>query len=446
MGLIAIPWLTLILYFLVGQRRFIGYVSARRSGDKALTAIVEQLNECLCHCSTRELEFFPEFNMFSHLTKIPASKGNRYRLLINGEEAFQSMFEAIEQSQHYIVLQFYIVRDDHTGTTLKNLLLRKLQQGVDIYFLYDDLGSAFLPNHYVTELENAGAKMASFNSLGRYLKRFQINFRNHRKILVCDGNCGFLGGLNVGDEYRGLSPKFSNWRDTHLKLTGPAVLTLQMAFLEDWYWATRTIPSLHWQPIANPSPQQQSASLDERSGVALILPTGPADKFETCELLYLSLIESARTKLWIASPYFVPDLQIMSALQLAALRGVDVRIMIPEKPDHKMVYYAAYTYLQKAEQFGIQILRYQTGFMHQKVILVDDRYASIGTANFDNRSMRLNFEVTALMIDPVLIHQVEAMLLKDFSHCQLMTSTLFKNRTFAFRLLCQTAKLMSPML
>jgi cardiolipin synthase len=448
MGFIALPWLTLVFYLVFGQRRFEGYVIARRTEEQHLTNIVRLINQHICDDAADRLKDYTELAIFSSLTKISVSFQNHYQLLQNGEATFNAMFAAIEQAKHYVLLEFYIVRDDDTGRRLQNLLLQKLTEGVEVYFLFDDFGSVFLPSSYVKALELAGARMASFNSQLRHIKRFQINFRNHRKILVCDGDVGFLGGLNVGDEYRGLSRRFAHWRDTHLKLSGPSVLTLQLTFLEDWYWATESIPELNWQalPETDQTACPKNAECPQNEGAVLILPTGPADPFETCGLFFLGLIESAKDRLWIASPYFVPDLQIMSALQLAALRGVDVRILIPENPDHKMVYYAAYAYLQTAEQYGIQIFRYQTGFMHQKVILVDQRYASVGTANFDNRSMRLNFEISALIIDPAFIAEVEAMLLNDFTKCRLMSTEQLPKSSLWFKLLCQAARLMAPML
>ena len=247
---------------------------------------------------------------------------------------------------------------------------------------------------------------------------------------------GFVGGINLGDEYLGTAMDQEPWRDTHCRIEGPAVTGLQLAWLEDWNWASNTRPELNWASVSQPPGDQE----------VLVLPTGPADTWETCTLFFLNCINNARTRIWIASPYFVPDFQIMNALQLAALRGVDVRILIPEKTDSPLVRLAAYSYLVQASQAGIGIYRYQPGFMHQKVVLVDSRYAAIGTANLDNRSMRLNFEITAVNTSPAFIQQVETMLEEDLGASRPMTEKDYRQRSILFRLGCRAVRLLAPLL
>ncbi|CAN0595355.1 unnamed protein product, partial [Ectocarpus sp. 12 AP-2014] len=327
-----------------------------------------------------------ELQVLCKLGRQSFTSNNRCALLRDGEATFDAVFEAMEDARRYILLEFYIVRSDKVGQRIKSILKRKLAEGVEVWFLYDDIGSVGLPRKYLTELADAGARVASFGDGNIRRRRFQINFRNHRKLLVCDGHTGFVGGINLGDEYLGTAMDQEPWRDTHCQISGPAVTGLQLAWLEDWNWASSEFPELSWEPDITPDGDQE----------VLILPTGPADTYETCALFFLNCINNARERIWIASPYFVPDFQIMNALQLAALRGVDVRIIIPEKSDNWLIKIAAYSYLVQACQAGVGIYRYQPGFMHQKVILVDNRYAAVGTANMDNRSMRLNFEITAI--------------------------------------------------
>jgi len=286
------------------------------------------------------------------------------------------------------------------------------------------------------QLTAAGARVASFGDGNVRRRRFQINFRNHRKLLVCDGTIGFVGGINLGDEYLGTAMDHEPWRDTHCRIEGPAVTGLQLTWLEDWNWASDECPDLDW------APQNNTAGEDR----VLMLPTGPADDWETCTLFFLNCINNARSRLWICSPYFVPDFQIMNALQLAALRGVDVRILIPEKSDSKLIGLAAYSYLVQASKSGVGIYRYQPGFMHQKVVLVDDRYAAVGTANLDNRSMRLNFEITAVTTAPHFISSVESMLEDDLDNCRLMTERDYRDRSILFRLTCRAIRLLAPLL
>jgi cardiolipin synthase len=342
----------------------------------------------------------------------------------------------MENARHYILLEFYIVRSDRVGRRIKSILERKLSQGVQVWFLYDDIGSAFLSSRWLKQLSAAGAQVASFGDGNVRRRRFQINFRNHRKLLVCDGQIGFVGGINLGDEYLGTAMDQEPWRDTHCQIEGPAVTGLQLAWMEDWNWASSERPHLNWSP---------KASLPGDEDV-LVLPTGPADTWETCTLFFLNCINNARTRIWIASPYFVPDFQIMNALQLAALRGVDVRILIPEKSDSQLIRLAAYSYLVQADQAGIGIYRYQPGFMHQKVVLVDDRYATVGTANLDNRSMRLNFEIMVVNTSARFIDQVEIMLQDDLRQSRRMTEGDYQDRSVLFRLGCRAVRLLAPLL
>ena len=240
----------------------------------------------------------------------------------------------------------------------------------------------------------------------------------------------------MGDEYLGKNPAFGAWRDTHVKLEGPVVQEIQFSFVEDWYWATSKIPELNWRP---------HKAEDGREKI-LMIASGPADNLETCGLMFVQAINDARQRVWIASPYFVPDLQILSALKLAALRGVDVRIMLPEKADHRTVYLASFSYYQNTLPHGIKIYRYTAGFMHQKVFLIDSSYAAVGTANLDNRSFRLNFEITILNYDSGFIKQVADMLSDDFSHSRPVTMEDYTQKSFFFKLAVRSARLLAPIL
>jgi cardiolipin synthase len=253
--------------------------------------------------------------------------------------------------------------------------------------------------------------------------------------VVVDGREAWVGGHNVGDEYLGLDPNFGPWRDTHVHIQGPAALALQLSFLEDWHWATDVILEVDWTP--HPA---TTANLP-----VLIVPTGPADPTETATLMFTQVINSARERVWIASPYFVPDQGVMNALRLAALRGVDVRILIPDKPDHLMVYLAAFHFYEEMKDSGIKVYRYTEGFMHQKSIVVD-QVSAVGTANFDNRSFRLNFEITAFFLDPEFTEEVEAMFEEDFRRARLMTPADVTDKPFWFRPAVRAARLTAPVL
>jgi len=436
-ALVGLPYIAVPMFVLFGRSRFGGYVKARRMGDQSLTTLLDQFEKQTTSISNPGHEHFSdELQVLCKLSRQPFTSGNQCTLLKDGTATFEALFEAMEDARQYILLEFYIVRSDKVGQRIKAILERKLAQGVEVWFLYDDIGSVLLSRRWLNELSAAGARIASFGNGNVRRRRFQINFRNHRKLLVCDGKVGFVGGINLGDEYLGTAMDQEPWRDTHCRIEGPAVTGLQLAWLEDWHWASNIRPELDWHPSFDTGGDQQ----------VLVLPTGPADTWETCTLFFLNSINNARTRIWIASPYFVPDFQIMNALQLAALRGVDVRILIPEKSDSRLIRLAAYSYLVQASQAGIGIYRYQPGFMHQKVVLVDDRYAAVGTANLDNRSMRLNFEITAVNTNEEFIRSVDAMLREDLEHCQRMTERDYQDRSILFRLSCRAVRLLAPLL
>jgi cardiolipin synthase len=314
-------------------------------------------------------------------------------------------------------------------------LIDQAQQGVRIYVMYDEIGSSKLTRTYLRRLRNQGIQVSPFNSTKGIRNRFQLNFRNHRKILVVDGQTGFIGGLNIGDEYLGKNPKYGPWRDTHMQLQGPAVNALQLSFLKDWYWAVRSVPKVYWQAEAE----------EPRGETALVLPTGPADELEFCSLFFNSLIPLAQTRLWIATPYFVPDEPTLSALKAAALRGVDVRILLPGRPDHLLVYLSAFSYYTELQATGIKLYRYHPGFMHQKVLLVDHQVAGVGTVNLDNRSFLLNFEIMAFLTQGAFLQHVEAMLDADLNSAKPVDLTEYSQRPFWFRLAVRVARLLAPL-
>lgn len=315
-------------------------------------------------------------------------------------------------------------------------MIRKAKAGVRVYFLYDKIGSHRLSVSYVAALRDAGIEISHFKATKGWRSRSQINFRNHRKVVVVDGRTAYVGGHNVGDEYLGCHPRFGPWRDTHIRIEGPAVQGVQLSFLEDWYWATHTVPQLHFVPKPAPDGEKK----------VLVLPSGPADDFETFNLFVVQAILAATQRLWIVSPYFVPDTDVMAALKLAGLRGLDVRIMLPKKSDNLLVDFATYSYFASLDRAGIKIYRFREGFLHQKVILIDDDVATVGTANMDNRSFRLNFEITIIVLDRIFAREVEGMLEADFSRSDQFDMAELDRRPFHFKLAIQTARLLAPVL
>lgn len=435
-SLITFPFIAVPAYWVFGHSRFKGYVKARYSSDKkineALTSIHKSLEPYMLEPVASPLL---AHTVVEKLADIPFLSQNSVELLIDGEEVFESILEGIAAAKTYIFFQFYIVHDDVIGKEIKTQLIAKAKEGVSVHFLYDEIGSHGLSESYKRDLKKHGIEVSSFNTQKGRGNRFQLNFRNHRKVVVVDGVSAWVGGLNVGDEYLGRDPKFGNWRDTHMKITGPSALAVQASFVEDWFWATeKTLPKITWTPVPAESGDAH----------VLIVPSGPADSMETASLMFLDAINVATERIWLATPYFVPDTEILSALHLASLRGVDIRIVIPDKTDNMLVNLSFYTYLEDTKNSNIRFFRYTDGFLHEKVMLIDNDAAIVGTANFDNRSFRLNFEISSIVVDEVFVKEVETMFVADFARSREMTKEEREKQSFWFKLVTRLARLTSP--
>lgn len=440
-SLVTFPYLALPLYWVFGRDRFHGYLEALREGalegsDRRIDRILPYLRACRAELPA---ERAADLGVLARLAGAPFTRGNRLELLIDGEATFSAIFAAIEGARDYLLIQSFIVKDDDLGRDLQARLIRRAGAGIRVFLLYDEIGSHALPKSYTDALRAAGVAVSGFHTTQGRRNRFQLNFRNHRKILVADGRVAFAGGLNVGDEYVGRGP-LGHWRDTHLRLEGPAAQALQLSFVQDWHWATGQVPQASWESADAPAAAPQGGH------AVLIYPTGPADDLERCSLFFQQAIAGARHRLWIASPYFVPDSPVFAALQLAALRGVDVRILLPAKADHWMVYLASFSFLAAADRAGIAIYRYLDGFLHQKAVLIDDAVASVGSANLDNRSMRLNFEVTAIVADQGFAARVHSMLEQDLLRARRASAADLTTRGPAFRWAVRAARLLDPIL
>lgn len=361
------------------------------------------------------------------------------KVLTNGDETFHAILEGLRKAKHHIHIEYYIVRDDRLGTTIKDILIQKAKEGVIVRFLYDAVGSFKLSNSYIEDLKRAGVEIVPFFPVRFPILNDKINYRNHRKIIVIDGDEGFVGGLNIGDEYLGENEYFGFWRDTHLYLRGEAVQSLQLIFLQDWFYMTGeavlTPEYLKTEPVEG----------DDWGGVQLVAG-GPDTQWETIKHLYFAMIASARKSIWIATPYFIPDDDILSALKVAALAGIDVRLLMPSKPDKRTVFYASRSYFPELLDAGAKIYEYEKGFLHSKIVIVDSNLASIGTANMDMRSFHLNFEVNAFLYDTKSIQK----LVKDFEDDLTVSNEIhkeqFRNRRLVMRIVESTYRLLSPLL
>jgi cardiolipin synthase len=432
LSLAFLPFPTAFIYLVFGWKHFDSYAKTKMEVRGGRLIRSEEL-------AVIDRDTGKDWPVQLRAAGMPFLAGNRVELLVDGEATFESILAGIATAQRYIFVQFYIIRHDALGQRFAAALMERARAGVAVYVLYDDVGSSQLSEEYKDRLRAEGIKVFGFNHRHRFLRIFgpmRINYRNHRKNVVVDGRIGWTGGINVGVEYLGQDPKFGHWRDTQLLVEGPAVSSFSLIFQEVWLWATSEVLN-----IAPPTPIDEPGTTP-----ALLMATGPADKFEACAIAFSDIIAQARQRLWVVSPYFVPDTDMRTALYAAQMRGVDVRIMLPEKPDHLLVWLASNAHADAMVRHGVGVYRYRRGFLHQKVLLMDDRMASVGSVNFDNRSFAINFEMTVWMPDPAVVGAVEDMLGHDFAECRQVTRDDVERRGTVRRFIEQAAKLFSPIL
>ena len=364
---------------------------------------------------------------------------NSVRLFTDGNEKFNALIEDMEKATQSIHMQYYIIKDDVLFSRIKDVLVRKAGEGVEVRILYDGMGGRFVKEKCWKELRAKGIRTAVF--FPALLKRLhlRINYRNHRKIVVIDGKIGYLGGFNVGKEYLGLDPKFGYWRDTHLRICGDAVAGLQIRFVLDWNYAARE----------NLLTEEKYFRLSgERAGNAgvQIISSGPDSQLQNIRNNYLRLISKAEKSIYIQTPYFIPDEAIANALIVAAYSGVDVNIMIPCKPDHPFVYWATYSYIGDMVTAGAKCYTYNNGFLHTKCLVADEQVYCCGTANMDIRSFKLNFEVNAVVYNESEAQKMVDAFREDLKVCRQITKDVYARRSLIIRLKEQISRLLSPLL
>ena len=435
LGLVTAPVVAVPAYWIFGRGKFEGYLEAQEEVQEDFDALYAEVRSKMDAAAVEYDSPTPAYDALRGLSSTRLVRGNSAELLIDGEATFDSIIDGISKAEDYVLVQFYIVHDDGLGRRLKDAMVERSLSGVDVYFLYDEVGTD-ISKDYKQELAAAGVRFSPFNTTQGAGNKFQLNFRNHRKIVVVDGTTTWIGGHNVGDEYLGLDPEFSPWRDTHVRLEGPIALQAQGVFTYDWLWAQHELLDLTWTP-------RPMADSDVKS---MIVATGPADPLETAGMFFVHALNSAKERIWITAPYFVPDDAIVKALMLATLRGVDVRILVPAKGDSFPVQMASYYFMEQLEESKVKFCEWGPGFMHQKVMLIDDHTSSIGTHNFDNRSFRLNFEVAAVVYDEEFNKVVEAMLLDDFRQCAPIDPASFEEKPWRWHFAVQVSRLLAPIL
>lgn len=377
--------------------------------------------------------------MFLNTDNAILTTKNDLKIFTDGHEKFNSLFEDLKKAKHHINIEYFTIYDDQLGKKLRKILVQKAREGVQVRVLYDLFGSKGSKQKFFKELIQAGGEVTPFmkSKLGYY--SFRINFRNHRKIVVIDGSVGYIGGFNIGDQYLGRNKRFGNWRDTHLRLEGSVVLQLQSRFFMDWNASAKRQKvqfSLDYFPQSN---VQNNIPMQ-------IVSSGPENDVQKIKQGYIKMIMGAKHSIWIETPYFIPDDALMEALLIAIRSGIEVRIVIPQMPDHPFVYRATEYYVQQLLKAGARIYSYQNGFMHAKTIVVDNMITSVGSANWDIRSFKLNFEANAFMYDPKVAEQIIATIKKDLKDARELDEEYFKQQSSWKKFRQLASRLISPIL
>ncbi len=443
MVLFFIPILGFLLYLLFGRtltkRRIFTWDTKSRLGvEKEVKAQLKIIEEDRLPYKEEVLRQYKDL-YYLHLKNNDAiySQNNKVELFTDGTQKFTHLIQDLEAARDHIHLLYYILRHDQLGSKIADVLIKKAREGVEVRLLYDDMGSRSLSRSYIKRLENANIKVGAFFPPKIPKINFKINFRNHRKLAIIDGQIGYIGGFNIGDEYLGRSERFGYWRDTHLRISGDAVKTMQTRFILDWNQASRDHIEYDERYFIG----------GEEGDVGIqIVSSGPDQEWEQIKYGYIKMILAAKEYVYIQTPYFIPDESLMDALRIAALSGVKIKIMIPNKPDHIFVYWATLSSIGELLNEGAEVYLYQNGFLHAKTIVVDGKLSSVGTANIDVRSFRLNFEVNAFLYDADIAQELVAAFKEDILVSTQMTKSLYEKRSLGIKFKESVSRLISPIL
>lgn len=442
--ILFLPVLGFILYLTIG-RRFSKIHKYRRKGTWGL-AQLEKFVDYKRDTILTGKEFIKNelgdkkklIKLINKTANAPFTVNNKIKVFSDGEQAFMDILTSLKEAKKHIHLEFYIFRNDQIGTTIKDILINKVQQGVEVRVIYDGIGSKTLKKSFIQEMKVSGIHVACFAPFNFPWITNSLNYRNHRKIIVVDGQLGYVGGMNIGDEYLNKSDTFSNWRDNYLRLDGESVHFLQHIFLKDWNFITeQNVSDIKYYPPIE--------EFDHKK-IIQIAESGPDTLWEPIMQMYFSMIATANKSIYLTTPYFVPNEGILIALKNAALSGLDVRILIPGKSDKPFVLKASMTYLGELLEAGVKVYQYQKGFIHAKTLVVDGNIASNGTANMDIRSFNLNFEINAFIYNREIAKQMENIFMNDLENSKEIDYDTYRNRSLRVKLSESLARLFSPLL
>ena len=374
----------------------------------------------------------------NRLTRAMVTFNNNINVFTYGKDKYSAFFNDIKNAKSFIHIQYYIIDNDNLGKELKDILIKKANEGVEVRVLYDDVGCWNLRRgNFFNEMVNAGIDAKPFFKVTFPQLANKLNYRNHRKIAIIDGRIGYVGGMNIADRYVD-GCKWGVWRDTHIRIEGEAVRELQSIFLVDWNFTTKELLSEQ-----NYFPKVESSN---GNSTIQLLTSGPLDEHKSIFLMFTKLISTAKKRIYIQSPYFLPNSAATNALKVAALSGVDVRIMIPAQSDSKILQYASNSYISEMLKSNIKVYFYTKGFLHAKTLLVDDEVTSIGSTNFDSRSFEQNFEINAFIYDAEFNYENAIIFMNDIKDCKRVNLKSWKRRSVTSKLIESIARLFSPIL
>ncbi|QOS77424.1 cardiolipin synthase [Paenibacillus sp. JNUCC31] len=444
--LICVPLIGFVVYYFVAQD-----YSKRKKVRKGGSRIFREIRETIWEQAhiienasqmpgSRYIHQHRLFNLLSHLSESPITGCNKSKVLTNGEEAFAAMLKAMEQAEHHLHVEFYIFRDDVISTKFQEVMIRKAREGVNVRFICDGLGSHKMSGSFIRKLQDAGVEFHYFlPPLIATIDR-RVNYRNHRKIVVVDGKIGFVGGMNVGDDYLGKYPDVGFWRDTHVQIEGDAVYFLQNTFLNDWKLASG-------EQITEPQLTElfppHICSGKERIQV---LASGPDQEWDAIQEMCFGAISVACERIYITTPYFIPDPALYEAIKTAAVSGVDIKIIIPYQSDSRLVHLASLSYVEELLRAGVKFYQYRKGFVHAKVLIVDDLLATVGTANMDMRSFFCNFELTAVLFEASSMERLTEDFERDLDDCSQINVKVFQQRSRWQKGAEMLSRMLSPLL
>lgn len=435
----------IIIYFFVGRGRKSFSQQQQLFGEKLWADIQTEIKPLLDRQSKiiNNLEQKEKFtyqkkilNLAYHNAHSIVTVHNQLELLQNADQKYPRLMEDLQQAEQFIHLEYYSWNSDEFTEKVKDILLAQVQKGVEVRLIYDRIGTLSISRKYIQDLQAGGVKIYPFSPLTQI---HTLGYRNHRKIVIIDGNIGYVGGLNMAQAHLDGGKKFSFWRDTHLRIVGEATISLQAIFASNWYNATqeKLVDAKYFNlehDSATYSPVQ-------------IIASGPDSEWEAIKQLYFLMITAAENYVYIQSPFFIPDLAISEALTTVALSGIDIKIMLTARgPNHSLPYWAANTYIQEMARAGIKIFLYKKGYLHAKTISVDGKFCSIGSTNLDIRSFSINYEVNAVIYDQQLTCQLEQDFLDDLAVCEPFDLETYQNQSFFLKFRDSLARLFSPLM